>query len=467
MNQGSSPSELPPDLLWAISTQGGGKVVLVLGAGCSNEEPTCLPLSGELSARCLRKLVQDGILEIGDVDDPRDLSSVAEAVFQKTGSQRALVERFPPGEFKQAEPNEGYRIMAALLIEGAIADVLTLNFDLAARSALTSLGASPNVSTIRGPEEHSQLAERNLIHLHRDIDSPPDEIILRKSKLEKAWENGWEQIVTQRVLSGPTTVFVGLGSPASVLVATMNRIRETLDDTQTTVYFVDPSADQDSHLADGLRLAPRDSLRMGWGEFMRSLSQRVVREQCAAVEDGCSVVANQLGIQPEDVSDTCNKLAAVGLLGLGQIRAAWMLKSGSYLPHAGGGSIELMSDLVLAIRLLERVSVRQVRFCRDGIVEFFVGNNISQVMVCSGGGLMNYARVTAELSVRRETLQRDGRFPSDALVAGVRSSPGVSTPNNITVNTDPNDIISGPLQLRIIDIDNLRDDPKNIFEVTL
>ena len=146
-------STLPSDLLQAISSPSGGRVVLVLGAGCSTEAPTSLPLTSDLSAQCYRQLVDDGILGEGEVDDPCDLSAIAEAIFQKTGHQHALIERFPQDEFRQAEPNEGYLIMAALLMEGAIADALTLNFDLAARSALAHLGARASVSTVRGPEE--------------------------------------------------------------------------------------------------------------------------------------------------------------------------------------------------------------------------------------------------------------------------------------------------------------------------
>ena len=202
MNLDGANSTLPSNLLQAISSPSGGRVVLVLGAGCSKEEPTSLPLAGELSAQCYRKLVDDNILAEGEVNDQSDLSAVAEAVVQKTGKQSALIERFPQGDFRQAEPNEGYLIMAALLIEGAIADALTLNFDFAARSALAQLGAGSSVSTIRGPEEHTQLAARNLIYLHRDIDSSPDEIILRTSKLEEAWQDRWEQVIAQRVLSG-------------------------------------------------------------------------------------------------------------------------------------------------------------------------------------------------------------------------------------------------------------------------
>ena len=166
---------------------------MVLGAGCSNEEPTSLPLSGDLSEDCHRKLVADGILKEGEVGDKRDLSAVAEAVVLRTGSQSALIKRFPPDAFRNAEPNEGYMIMAALFLERALADTLTLNFDSAARTALGRLGAGSRVSTIRKPEDHSELGARNLIYLHRDIDSSPDEMILRETELELAWQEHWKR----------------------------------------------------------------------------------------------------------------------------------------------------------------------------------------------------------------------------------------------------------------------------------
>ena len=95
MNQNISSSILPTQLFQAISASGGGRVVLILGAGCSKEPPTSLPLGGELSEDCHRKLVQDGVLSDGEVTDNHDLSAVAEAVYQNTGSQRDLIERFP------------------------------------------------------------------------------------------------------------------------------------------------------------------------------------------------------------------------------------------------------------------------------------------------------------------------------------------------------------------------------------
>ena len=158
----------------------------MLGAGCSHEEPTSLPPSGHLSEECHRQLVADGILDEDEVEDKSDLSAVAEAVVAKTQSQRELVDRFPPDAFRYAKPNDGYVIMAALLLEGVLADALTLNFDFALRTALGELGAGARVSTVRGPEDHTRLGTRNLIYSHCDIDSDPDSIILRTTELEVA-----------------------------------------------------------------------------------------------------------------------------------------------------------------------------------------------------------------------------------------------------------------------------------------
>ena len=437
----------------------------MLGAGCSKEEPTSLPLAGDLSERCHQKLVADGILSTGEVNNPRDLSALAEAVVERTGGQLELTNRFPPGEFRHATPNEGYLIMAALLLEGALSNTLTLNFDLAARTALADLGAGAKVSTVRGPEEHRQIGARNLIYLHRDIDSPADEMILRTSQLEEAWREHWEEIVVQRVLAGPITVFVGLGSPTSVLVETTKRILTAIGTGQAKVYVVDPSAREDSHFASLLKIGAEDYLRMSWGNFMRALAQRVVEEHRAILERDCNTLVQALGIETEDIAGLCSRLAEVGLLGLGRLRAAWMLHSSSYLPHEEGTPLHLFSNLVLAIRMVERVGGQQARFREDGLVEFSVGGYVTLIMVCSGGGWMNSARVEAELSKRREALQRQGRAPSVALVGGVEQGPEKTTPSNIAGDGNPDDLVTGPTMLRIITIAELRSDPELVRQV--
>ncbi len=123
-------AELPADLLHAAAER-QGLVVLVVGAGCSLEAPTNLRLASDYAIDVHRRLLLDGVLEENECQQPDDLSLVASAVWERHGSQAAVVERLPRSGFRTARPNEGYLIAAALLREGAVSAVLTLNFDLA------------------------------------------------------------------------------------------------------------------------------------------------------------------------------------------------------------------------------------------------------------------------------------------------------------------------------------------------
>ena len=439
--------------------------MLVLGAGCSKEEPTSLPLSGDLSEECYRQLLADGILEGSDVSDPRDLSAVADAVFRKTGSQKELVNRFPPENFMNAPANEGYRIMAALFLEGALTNALTLNFDSAARHALADLAAGARVSTVRGPEHHTQLSTRNLIYLHRDIDSSPDELILRTEALQDAWRDQWEQVVAQRVLASPVVVFVGLGSPTSVLVETTRRIASAKGNPIGSVFVVDPSTPVDSRFASVLGVPPENYIRMGWGAFMSALSQRLVEEHRAAMVQDCTMLIAAKDIEAEDVSDICERLAESGILGLGQIRASWMLKNSSYQSYEDDLALHHFCDLILGIRTLERLSGRKAYFGVDGLVEFSLDGYPTRAIVCSGGGWMGMAKFQAELFRRREALQRQGRRPSFALVSGVEGGSELAPPTNIAANEEPDSLVTGPEHLRVFTLAQLRSNPDLVDEV--
>lgn len=464
MSQSSTTPILPSKLLQAISSSSGGRVVLVLGAGCSYEAPTSLRLSGELSAECYRLLTEDGVLNDGEVDNHRDLSAVAEAVFSRTGSQYELIRRFPPDEFRNAPPNEGYKIMAALLLEGAVADVLTLNFDHAARHALTELGIREEVSTIKGPEDHAHISAQNLIYLHRHIDCPNDELILRTVQIESAWQDRWEEVVARRVLSGPITVFVGLGSPANVLTYTTKRILEILGSGQTDIFLVDPSPHGNSHFAGELNIPEEDYVCLGWGDFMRMLSSRVVEEQRVAIERVCDELGRELNIEEEDVSDLSRRLAALGLLGLGKLRAAWMAGDVPYLPQEPG-ILKNLGRLFRGIRTLERLSGYRADFGEDGVVEFSNESHVARVMVCSGRGWMDGDRMKLELKNRQQEFREKGRRWSTALVGGVDGGIDTNAPDDIISDTNPHDLIEGPDQLIVVEVTQLRDNPELVHKV--
>ncbi len=172
---------LPAELLGAIAHEDGGRVVLVIGAGCSFEAPTNLPLARTCAEEAHRRLVADGVIGDGDCPHAEDLSSVADTVRQASGTQAPLVERLPLTRFRSAEPNEGHRLAAAMMREHAVKAVVTLNFDLALSTALANLG-NKEVMILTGPQDHHRMGIINLVYLHRNVDAAPDDRTLTRSR---------------------------------------------------------------------------------------------------------------------------------------------------------------------------------------------------------------------------------------------------------------------------------------------
>ena len=228
---------------------------------------------------------------------------------------------------------------------------------------------------------------------------------------------------------------------------------------------MDPVAHEDSRFASALGVDSGAYLRMGWNEFMLALSRRVAAEQGASIEQDCRDLISENNYEEEDVSDLCLRLTEMGLLRLGQLRSAWMLETTPYLPHELGITLRHFSFLVLGVRLVEKLGDCQARFLGGGLVEFRRNNRMTRVIVCSGRGKMGYARIEEELSSRRQQMLGQGEAFSVALVGNVDSSMDISTPRDIVTEADPNDLVEGPTQLRIVSIAELRVDPTLISEV--
>ena len=447
---------LPADLLGAISNPVGAQVVLVLGAGCSVEPPTSLPLSNELAREAHRRLMADGLLEDGDCANPDDLTCVADAIYQRKGSQDDLVDRLPLERMRQADANEGHLIAAALLRERALGCVLTLNFDLALFTALTRVGAGEDVSIINGPEDHGRLGALNLIYLHRNV-MRPENLILRTSALEEDWRERWEEVVAQRVLGGPITVFVGLGGgEAAVLLETTTRIRNAIPEG-VGVYQVDPGPAAGNEFFQKLGLEEHSYLQLGWIGFMRELSHRHLQEHRAELETSCLNLIEAEVLAPEDVAGLCARLTELGLLSLGRLRARWLMSEEPYAPRHSY-AVEHVADLLLAIGLVERLSGVEAIFGDDGVVEFREANLLrGSVVMASGRGIRSLSTLEAALlSSERHWSWRVPR-PRRALVAGVVETGPVTPPKHVIPSAEDS-IITGYSDFELISVRELRID---------
>jgi hypothetical protein len=452
----------PPELLHAVAEQ-RGLVVLVVGAGCSLDAPTGLKLSRVYAIEANRKLELDDILAPGECPDPTDLSAVASVVHSKTGSQAAVVERLPRSEFRTARPNAGYLVAAALLREGALGCVMTLNFDLAMSHALTDLSAS-NVAVVAGPEDLSDLGAAALIYLHRNVEQlDVEKWILRREALEEEWRDDWQEVVAQRVMAAPVTVFAGLGSPAAVLTETVTRIRAAVADALRT-YVVDPA--EETAFKAALALRDEAHIRLPWHEFMQELGQRVVAEHCAATQAACETLCEDNGWDDElpFVGGLCKRLSDLGLVLAGKLRARWLLDTQGYAPD--DARRPLLADLLLAVGVIERGVDAPAHFRDDGVVEFRRdGKIVATVMLASGGGIQRWTAMEARVAAAAADIRPAFR-PTHAIVGGAQGMrpQDVVPPLDVITGDGEGDIIGGP-HLMMLAIEELRGDTETLIQL--
>jgi hypothetical protein len=447
---------LPPELLHAVAER-AGRLALVVGAGCSLEPPTGLQLATAYSLDVYRQLVQDGLLAEGECDHPEDLSALTSTVWERHGNQVPVVERLPLREFRQAQPNSGYLIAAALLRERVVNAVLTLNFDLAMTAGLGRVSAK-EVDVVPGPAAAAQLGSATLIYLHRNVDElDPNRWILRTEALQQEWKGGWEEVVAQRVMSCPIVVFAGLGSPAAVLTETVRRVRKAVSASHRA-YVVDPAAETD--FQDALELPAEAHIRLGWGAFMEVLADRLVEDFKNSLEVACAELCGEHGWGDEAgfVAGLCERLHELGLVDLGALRASWFLDSALYTPDDARRG--LLADLLLGVGLVERHYGGVAHFRENGIVQLYRHGTMSApFLVVSGSGTLRWNAIEAKVHKSLNDIRGIDR-PRAALLGGVQGGrpDAIAAPEDVVGDWSA-DIAQGESRPELVTVDEIREDP--------
>lgn len=458
---------LPSDLLQAVSSPSGGKIALVVGAGCSVEFPTSLPTSREWAIEVHRRLLRDRVLEEGDCSDPTDLSVVADAVFAKRNSQRDMVERLCEFNLKLATPNDGYRIAAAMLCEGVISSIITLNYDLALSNALSHLGAGIKVGVIERPEDLHRQESINVYYLHRNVNEADPELwVLRTAALEQEWKDHWESVIATNVLTAPVVVFVGLGTPIAVLVASAKLLRNALP-AVTKFYQVDPVNMGESEFFRELHIDSSAYIQCGWCQFMDQLSQRLLEEYIHQLKQAVSQKVRDDGLPMENITDLLNCLKNLGLVNLGALRANWLLYDRLYrsiVPDDFG----LMAFLLLTLAMMSRISGAAVIIVEDGLVEFIRENQtVTVLFIASGRGDRGMVAVEAEIQQRLKKY-RSRRTPPQGVIVGGTWDTSISekaAPADIIHEVGFENIVTGPSAFPMYHINELRASPERIHEI--
>lgn len=414
------------------------------------EEPTGLQSGATYSKFAFDQLVLDGVIESKDVTDQYDLSELAEVVTDVTGSQFALTSRLPIRAWQLAQPNKGHMAAAALLMEGAVRNIVTLNYDLAFQSAMVNLGmGDADVGIIRGPEDHSRMTNRNLIFLHRSAESDETSLVLRKTDLDEAWKDQWEQIIASNALASPVTVFVGLGSPAAVLTESVAFLTKIV---QVKCYLVGPSGgggDFAAALGDSA-----ESITQGWCDFALELSGRLAMQHVQQVREEAEKLAREEGLSWNSTdSRVIQALAQLNLVELGTSRGRWLLRGAKYVessPHITPQLADLSLGLDSLAQLLDsKVAVESNSEVR---LRAACSGKEYRLRLAHGGGTKSWETVCDRLKFEDAG---SSETPRTVLVSGLRSDKG-APPDGLIRPADPSDLVRGANELTSIDLHDLQ-----------
>ena len=462
----ANSTPLPPDLLRDFTDPAGGKVTLIIGAGCSVEPPTNLPLATELSREAYRRLIRDGKLA-SECDDPENLSQVADAVYDEYDSQKPLVGRMNIQQFKNVQPNDGHLIAAALMRERIVAGVVTLNYDDAASQAIGQVGGSGEIREIAGPEQHEEFGSVNLVYLHRKAGANPDDLIMRSDALEKEWKYNWEEAIARSQLVVPSSVFAGLGSPADVLTESTKNIRTAVEG-RTSFYQVDPGnyeweedgKTKQSDFTKALNISRDQYIKLSWCDFMKAVGDRVRQEQ---IDDLCGACVDEVyqyqdlipSTDPDEIECLRRRIEAYfhpgqnpySFLELGTLRAKWFLdESGMYFPHSRKDVSTQLAQLLVAVDYIaRRYGFDQVIFSlKDGCAKFTDGETGRTVIahLVHGRTRTDWRSLENQLPQDADAQRHRTTQPTCVLGSGLRGQPkSPLTPRSIAApgptNEDP------------------------------
>jgi hypothetical protein len=393
---------------------------------------------------------------------------LADTVFAKTGFQRAVVEQLSQHyTLKTASPNEGHLLAAAMLREGAIASVVTLNFDLALSIAIAELGVGDVVGIVDGPDEIPNQKMLNLYYLHRNANTTDLETwILRTPALELEWKGNWEVVIAAKVLATPVVVFVGLGSPADVLIQSSKFIQSAIPEG-SRAYQIDPGDPDASEFFKALALDPAFFIKGTWCEFMEALSQRLVVEHTSRLGAAAHMLVQQNGLVPEDLTVLLERLANIGLLRLGYLRSNWLLHDKRYFAEDLLG-LELIADLLLAVALITRVTDTAAVLFENGIVEFRRGDRtVATHLFVSGRGVRSIIAIEAQLSSRQRSFRGLASPPTGAIVSGVTGNAAIQAgpPLDVVLGDTSMSILFGQSAIQMFHIADLRQDTARCQQV--
>lgn len=425
------PSPMTADLpLYAVAlaqrATNQGRVVIYAGAGISLASPTRLPNGAELAGAIWARLrpmfsALDGV-------DRGNLLAVADAVAALPGGADALRQAAArAAEFGTAKPSYGHRMIAHLMLEGAI-DVLTTNWD----DCIERGGSPERLHAVTDERSLGRVTPPSVLKLH-GCASEPDSLLITTADLQHP--PTWTREQTQARLGSAVVVFLGIGDVAGYVKV---RIMEAITDVGdvANIRVVSPGINHNWETSQWAKVAPglavENRIAETSDQFMEHLGAAYIHvtlanHKAALAED--PTIAH-------DLDSSIQALLATDALSL----LEWIRQVA--VAPLQGESVLSSSATVEALTALGRIAGSSAALSRDRI--FDTSDGPIELLVATRG--LSARRVEREVENRLSERAANGeRRPRFLIAGGIGWSRGKgSLPTDVLNEGNEADILDGP-----------------------
>lgn len=406
-----------------------GKFVIYAGAGISLAQPTNLPTGSALAQEIYSRLktsfpALDGV-------DPGDLVAVADAVAALPGGESALRHTSAlAANFRFAKPGYAHRVLAHLMLEGAI-DVLTTNWD----NCIERGAGEERLQTVTSSVDLANIAPPSVLKIH-GCASQPSSLLVTSSHLREPPH--WVREQTHARLGSAIVVFVGIGDVAGYV---KQRIEEAINEIGAVenIRVVTPDIVSDWENSQWKTVAPqlRDDHKI-------PVTADVFMEQVASAYIIGRLSEHSAGLSSDQELTTDLDNAKRGLLESDALAVLEWARDVDINPRAGETVLK-SPELGKVLVALGRLAGNSVRLQHNHV---FDTNQGSVEVLVATQTVPSRRLVEVAANRLQDHAYRDEPHPLFIVAGGVGPIPKPrSLPDSIMGDASVLDIVDGPLAL--------------------
>lgn len=428
----------PPQAVALASLARIGRLVVYAGAGLSRAEPSDIPVGAEIARRTYQRLA--AIFDSIPPCNENDLTSVADNVASLDGGIDALRNTVVQvAEFTSADSNYGHKVLALLLLEGAI-DVLTTNWDDCIERGCRPERLQATISAV----ERVQLNIRALLKMHGCATRPPT-LLITTAEIDEPQE--WVSNEVGARLADSHVVFVGIGDVAAY-------VREGIDGAvaavgnSDNVRIVSPSISSGWATSEWATILPGlaadHRIGMGADEFLDVLAGAYIRQTLLDI-DGALDDNPRLQNAFRKVKEPLELHHAVAVL-------TWLRAMA--VPPTTGESVVNSDNTAKALTALGLLAAGTVVITKDGAAH----SETQRFVLLVALGLQTATRMRREADNRLAAYLADGGDAGTAptFVAACPFPIGgglTNLPEDLVGTTAADDVLAGPASASAVLVD--------------